>query len=381
MTFLDHGRIVLAEEDMAEANGLFKKRILYEGKFLHPANPNSFFEVTKEHFSDIVQNFGKKVFDKVQMYWNHDEDPRDVTGEVVGVEVGIDPKDNKNSLYAILKPHDEKAAEKMRTNKIGVSAALDNVYREHLTGEPTGTVLRHVALVGEGWIKKLGEFVPLRLSDSKVFLSEDKAGAVFISNEEDKSKEKPEVKEKVVEKTDLEEDKDKKKTEDKGKEKPMELSEILTELKTKHNIDVAALQEQAKATQTLAAIRAGLNLDDKVKEVDLAETIVKSVTDANVAVTTMQAEAAVAALLTENKITPAQKDAYTKLWLKDKDLFADMTKDLTSGKVPLGEKGKQTNEDPGVDENKEIERATTLLAEAGVEMKGYSNKNGKKEDQ
>lgn len=378
----DRSEIALAEEAItALDNGLFKKRILYQGRFLHPSNPDRFFDVTPEHFADIVRNFKDKVFDKVQMYWTHREDPRDIGGEVVRVETGVEASDGKQSLYAILKPHDEAAREKMAKNQVAVSAALDNVYREHLEGKPTGTVLRHVALVGEGWIKKLGEFVPLRLAESEVFLSENKEGAVFIGAREDDKK----VPEHKHTKADLEEGED-----SMPELKDMKVEDILAHLKSDRHIDVAALQEAAKNAPLVAAARSTLGLSDsvdltegiraKLKEADgKVEAAEKRATEAEAKIVEAEANTAVDALLSDGRIKPADKEAFKKLFLKDKDVFTAVTGTLKKGgAVPLGEKGHTESDDPA-DAEKALEEGTAIFAEAGIPMKGY-DKNGKKKE-
>ncbi len=363
-----------------ESTNLFEKRILHVGKFLHPANPAKWFEITEAHLDDAIKNFGAKVLDRVNLYWTHNEDPRNIGGETIALRKGTDLKDGTLSLYATVRADDINAADKMKNNNVGISAGLDNVYREHTTGNPVGMVLRHLALVGDSWVKHLGGFTPLpvTLSEYSAMLGEGSNSSV-IYMEEEKKKVDPPKKEPIADPP--------KKEEEQGMP---DLKELLAELKDKHGIDVGALQEAAKATVTLEAIRKGLKLEDTGdKKIDLAETIVQRVIKADDSVTEMLAESAVLSLLSENKITPAMKDQYKKLWLTNKELFGEMTKDLKKVAVPLGEKGHtgESGKKPGeVDTEAEIERGTTILAEVGVEMKGYkpgkSNGNGKsKEDQ
>src|SRR6267142_7211580 len=91
----------LADEAGKDAGtNLYDKRILYEGTFTHPHDTKKNLVITKEHIRDAIKNFENGALDRVQMYFTHNEDPRNLVGKVVGLRDGIEAADGKYSLYA-----------------------------------------------------------------------------------------------------------------------------------------------------------------------------------------------------------------------------------------------------------------------------------------
>lgn len=413
----ERATVVLADQGTMDDKGIFRKRILYQGKFLHPDQPNRFFEVGPEHFQDMIKNFKDKVLDKVQLYHTHREDPRNIGGEVVGVEAAEDPVDKKQSLYALVKPHDDKTKEMLEKNTVGVSAGIDNVYREHLEGKPVGTLLRHLAIVGEPWIKQLGGFMPIHLSDSVVYLSESggKEGAVYIEADgeahladvcgtEALLKELTTAQRKALKASDwgyIEEgtqpgdlsghhfpihdaahvrtalarlsespfgDKAKKNVETAAKRFGVKLSErnegmptreeTIKTLKEEYGIDVEALMKDVETGKTTVST-ANTTLGDIRKALQLGESedIVKSLKerDEKAKAEALKAKAilAVDALVKDSKIKPAQKDDYVKMFVLSEEVFTAVTKDLKKGASGIKLGEKGTQEGEETDTEKE----------------------------
>lgn len=341
---------------------LFRKRVLYEGKFVHPSDPSKWLVITKEHLQDAVRNFQNKVMDKVPTFWTHAaQDPRNMAGEVVGLEVGLG-EDGKESLYSLTRLDDPAAVNYAKENKGGVSVGMDHEYREHVTGNKVGLVIKHLALVPQGWIHKLGEFIPIpqSMSDAAVNLEETKAdGVIFMGDEEQEEKEKTKQQE--------QEQQSGKKPESERK-KSVDIDELKAEaqklgLTVKPSSELTALE--ASAAQA-ASIRQSLGLSESD---DLTTKVVERVNASDDIIKKIAAERAVEALLAENKITPALKDTFTQLYTQNKPLFETMVAQLKPGAVMLGESGTQTGEQPGqgkVDVDKEISRYLALSEENGI---------------
>ena len=119
------------------------------------------------------------------------------------------------------------------------------------------------------------------------------------------------------------------------------LEDLLLTLKTKHNIDVAALQakttetdNQAKLSQTIvdALTQAGIvklsNTDEDKPSTETVATAVQELATNNVTLTNRlknlekrDAEHAVDALISEGRILPAERDARVELKLSHPEMF------------------------------------------------------------
>lgn len=368
---LTEATVFLSDGDaQPEGTNRFWKRILYEGRFLHPQNPSKSFTLTKEQFSKAIENFKSRVLDRVSIFATHQEDPRNLAGKVLDMKQGTDPRDNRHSLYALLEGEDPNLVRRMEENSIGVSAYIDSNYKDHESGEDKGFVVRHVALVGEGWIKRLGDFIPVKqfgLSEAMAYLTDSGGGAVYEDPDAD--------------------DKDGKKK----RSKMPTLAELKASLKEASGIDVDALlaenttakedvkrltgenENLKKITPASAAVQKlgeafGLS-EAELKDTDKGiEAIITKYTTMDQNVKTAEAAKAVGALLAENKITKAQEPTFIKMYLSAPDLFKEFTANLKSGAVPLGEEGKDDPKDPSQEgkDDEQITRYTELAEKSGI---------------
>ncbi|SRR5258706_845442 len=347
-------------EDKGE--NVFRKRILYEGKFVHPHRKGDWLNISKEHITDAVKNFKNGAMDRVQMYFTHNEDPRNLAGSVIGLIEGVDPIDNKYSLYADVRTEDPAAVTLIKNNAVGISAGIDHWYKEHASGKDLGMVVKHVALVGEGYIKQLGEFLPIpgskQLATNMSEMSEHSGAFMFLEepNEEDADeKKKKELADEEKRKKELD-DADKKKKESKV---PATKDELIAQAKELGFVVLTEPdhKEIMKAVGFLTTLREGLK--DRVKfgeGDDIATAIIKDYTSRDETEKTRQATDAVVKLVEKKLLLPAQKDIFIGLFKSDKKMFDSLVTTLQPVKVQLGEKGKDDGTEPneGDDDPKKI---------------------------
>lgn len=326
---------------------LFRKQILRKGVWIHPNNPSRRMEITEATLSALVENFKRGVVSKVAVPWTHTDDASKNTGYVVGLEMTDD------GLDAIIEFTDDTAAAKAERGEIpGVSCGLDFDYEVKDMSAPDGgkrigPTLLHVALVNHPYVKGMRDFEPILLSEGG-----DVEPLIMLTEE---------VKE-------------------------MTLEELIAALK-EHGIDVEALKAEAAKVPDLEAKAADLeakaaDLEAKVSELtakaDLSEQIsallgtvvnlsegglvqaVQGLIDENKALKQekleTEANQAVAALLSEGKITKAQEDGFKKLYLSDKAMFEAIASTMPKI-VDLSEYGQQSHSDT-TDIESEIERLT-----------------------
>ncbi len=335
---------------------LFKKRILYTGRFVHPRNPDKWLNIVPEHFKKAIENFKSNTMDRVNFYFTHNEDPRNLAGKVMDLVEGIDASDGKPSLYAIIEAKDKKAVDLIEKNNVGVSAGIDHYYREHLGGKDVGLTIKHVALVGEGWIKRLGDFVPVpRMQESVAQLSEHQGGVIYFEEEQQEGDKQEDADKKKKDEHDsehlrLKEEQDKK---NKGKGATMPTrDEIMAGAKelglvVLNDNDHKSLVTKANQRDTIFdTFKGPLHLGEND---DVAQKIIDEINSKDDRLKTIEAEAAFTSLLSEKKVLPAQKDSLVKMFKMDKEMFTSFTNTLkpnTNG-VSLGEEGKEEGQEQG----------------------------------
>jgi len=150
----------------------FKKELLRAGTWKHGAGKDGILEITKETLKSIVKNFKDKVLDNVFVPLGHPttDDPSSNIGEVVDLSIeGI----NEDKLVATIDVKEKGIVEKIKNGLIKcISASLTENYSRKDTGEDVGPTLFHAALVSEPYIKGMAPFIPL---------SEDMKDSTIIS--------------------------------------------------------------------------------------------------------------------------------------------------------------------------------------------------------
>lgn len=155
--------------DLGEGNR-FRKQLLKIGKWYYWGAEGGVLDITKEKISQLVKNFKDKILDHITVPLTHTQNPALNTGEVVDLIQTAD------GLDVICEIKDETVAEKIKKGLIqSISASIDPNYFNKVSGNFTGPVLLHAALVHEPYIKGMREFVELgeEFKDRPVFQLED----------------------------------------------------------------------------------------------------------------------------------------------------------------------------------------------------------------
>lgn len=298
---------------------LFKKHLLTKGKLVHP----KVGEVTidDEFLSKIKKNFDDGVCPIVQVPLanaknEHSEEPDRNIGEVVDVQIDGD------KLYAVMDIRDPEHASRMGKTYLGASAMLSLDYTNTKTQESVGPTLLHSCVTNRPYVIDLDDY------EEVVAATSDRSNEPVVLLTETQTVEKETAKE-----TEMPDDTTETVAEP-------SLDELLATLKSKHNIDVAALQQaqldtdkQAQLSQTIvdALKNAGVvqltNTDDKVAD-DTVITAVKELATNNVALTNRlstlerrDAEHAVDSLIATGHILPAKREVMVTLKLSNTELF------------------------------------------------------------
>lgn len=304
---------------------LFRKHLLNLGNLRHPVTGET-IKVDDTFVTTLRKNFTDGVCDIVQVPLanhknEHTEDPERNIGEVVDIEV----KDKK--VYAILDVRDEKHADKLGKTYLGASAMMHLDYTNTKTGKKVGPTLLHSCVTNRPYVTGLENYEEIvaattdRSEEAAVLLSED----TIVIDPPTKETEMP---------TD-------ESTTETAAAKPS-LEELLTALKTDHNIDVSALQAKASEgeqaatlSQTLvdALTKAGVvklsNADDTkaVSDATVVTAVQELATD-NVtlsnrvnALEKQDAEHAVDALVEQGRVLPAQRDVFVEMKLSHPAMF------------------------------------------------------------
>lgn len=346
---------------------LFRKHLLNKGPLRHPGT-GDVIDINDDFVTALKKNFNDGVCDIVQVPLanaknEHVENPDANIGEVVDIEVTGD------KVYAVLDIRDSSHADKLGKTYLGASAMLSLDYTNTKTGEKVGPTLLHSCVTNRPYVTGLENYEEIvaatsdRSEEATVLLSDH---TVVIESPEKPPKE-TEMPEQAETETVAE----------------PSLEELLTALKTKHNIDVSALQaqtaessKQTELSQTIvdALSSAGIvKLSNAERESGVAnETVISAVQElasTNVTLSNRvnslerkDAENAVDALIGEGKILPSQKAAMVKLKLTDTSTFDALIPAQPIVKL-TNEVGKNVPDDDAhkVDIDAEIARLSALV--------------------
>lgn len=222
------GFIELTPRNKETKSRLFKKHILNKGPLFYPGIREGKIDIDDDFISTLKRNFDNGVCDIVQVPLandknQHTEDPDRNIGEVVGIE------EVEGKVYAIIDARDEERARKLGSTILGASAQFSLNYTDTHTGEKVGPTLMHVAATNRPYVTGLEEYEEIiaATADSKdeVVLLTPTSNDV-VSEQTPTKKEEPRV---------------------------ATLTELMTELKLSHNVDVNALQDQVVALTADAA--------------------------------------------------------------------------------------------------------------------------------
>lgn len=340
---------------------IFKKHLLTKGPLRHPKSGQN-IDIDEDFFQKIKSNFEAGVCPIVQVPLAdknnaHSEEPDRNIGEVVDVQIDGD------KLYAILDIRDPAHADRMGKTYLGASAMLHLDYEDTKTGKTVGPTLLHSCVTNRPYVTDLDDYEEVvkattdRSEEATVLLSETTV-----------------VAEKPVKETQVPEE------ETKTAAEPS-LDELLAALKTKHNIDVSALQAQqtetTRQTELSATIvdalsKAGivkLSKDDDTKpSTDTVITAVQTLATDNVALTNRlnslekrDAEHAVDALVAAGRIFPAQRDAMVELKLSNEAMFDKLVPENPVVKLSTEQgKNEPKADDHKVDIDNEIKRYSDM---------------------
>ncbi len=260
----------------------------------------------------------------------HSEDPDRNIGEVIGVEV------NDGKLYAVMDIRDSDRADKLGKTYLGASAMLHLDYTNTATGEKAGPTLLHTCVTNRPYVTGLEDWQEMQ---EVVAATSDRAeDAVMLRFADATPISQPPAQRPAVEENTMAEETGTTTQETAPAE--VSLDDLLATLKTKHGIDVAALQTaaaQANATASLSktlvdALEASgvvklTHSDDKVSNEDIVGAVGELATK-NVALTNrvgtlerQTAEADVNTLISAGRVLPAQKNAMVELKLSNPTMF------------------------------------------------------------
>lgn len=327
----------------ALSGNLFRKQLLKYGEWVHPNDPTRKMTITKELVKKLIENFKAKVLDKVPVPNTHTNSALANTGYVVGLE------ETSDGLDAIIEITDETALDKLRKKLIpGISAAFHSNYTVKDSGTQVGPVLLHAALVDNPYIKGLRDFQPIALGD------DDKSTHIpFILSEGVKEMTKEQLitalKEQGVDVVEL---MDKAGKLDKANTDLQAAQAVITEVKTAFG-DVIQLADNTSPAEGVKQLVAKV----KAKETEVTQ-LSDRVGNLERTIKTNEAKSAVALLVKDTKIAPADVEKYEKLYLSDKSLFDGITATLKPV-VQLGELGTDPAKVPGannLDTEAEIKR-------------------------
>ncbi len=301
---------------------LFKKHILNKGTLLHP-NTKAKITIDDTFVETLKTNFAANYCDIVQVPLagannEHTEDPDRNIGEVIGIESDAD------KVYALIDVRKPDAADKLGKTLLGASAMLHLDYEDTKTGKKVGPTLLHACVTNRPYVTGLDNYEEIVAATSDrshgaVLLTPDVIDVPAPVKENDQMPSETEVTE----------------------TQPQSLEDLLTLLKTQHNIDVTALQAKAAegdaATQlsktlTDALTQAGVIKLSKTDDTTVAnDEVVKAVADLagnNVELSNRvkglergAAEHAVDALIASGHVMPKQRDGFVELKLTNPTMF------------------------------------------------------------
>ena len=342
---------------------VYRKQILKFGAFPHPAKPGEKLIIDDGMADTLIKNFENEVCDIVQVPLANDqnlhiEDPSRNIGEVIAL------RKEKDGVYADIDVRKSDAIEGIDNHTLlGVSAMMHMNYTDTRTGSKVGPTLLHTLVTNRPYLTGMKGFEEVVAASVPGIAADTNAVDVPVfgdTNEE---------------------------------EVGMTLSELLEQLKSEHDIDVVALQEQVTklseeapvdieaikrevSDEVIGAMRdvladagaTGLSApdddDETVTLTDVAEAVIElaqeaSAKDETIAVLTAKneeneqkaAEAEVSQLVKEGKILPTQREAMVKLARSDREMFASLIP--ASPIVSLSQEGVEVHEDTATAEEKQ----------------------------
>lgn len=311
---------------------LFRKHLLSKGDLRHPKT-GEIIKVDDSFVKTLKANFDAGVCDIVQVPLadknnEHSEDPERNVGEVVDLQVTGD------RVYAVIDVRDAKHAEKFGKTYLGASAMMHLDYEDKKTGNKVGPTLLHSCVTNRPYVTGLESYEEIVAATDK-----SDGAAVLLTTA---VAEKPTVE---VETLTEEKHMAPEPTIDVTPAAEPTLEELLTALKTKHQIDVSALQ--AKAAEGDQAATLSRKLVDALTESGVVkltatddknnvstETVVSAVAELatdNVTLTnrvnkleTADAEHAVDNLIAAGRIMPKQRKGFVELKLSNPTMFDDL---------------------------------------------------------
>lgn len=380
------GYVELAAAGRQNVKGrLFKKQILHFDSFKNPNDPSRDITIDENFAKSLVTNFSKGVCDIVQVPIvneknQHVEDPTRNIGRVVD----IDYDDKGVFVYIDALKHGEDLGKTL----IGASAMMNLDYTDTRTGERVGPTLLHCAVTNRPYINNLDGFSEI-ISASRADTQEE---TVLLGASEEP------IEEKI----------------------PMNLEELMAELKDKHGIDVAALQAQITAKEaevtklssdlsakdeevvqlsaTLAEkdeetskLSTAIGEGEEIKLSEVAEAVVQLAAEKKdletkfeqqvVALSALQgerdkanhkiAENEIDGYIKAGRILPKQREAMIRLSLEDRKTFDSLLPEdsivaLTEGGVTTHEvtNDEQNNNNDGEDKQAEAVKRYLEMADA-----------------
>lgn len=343
--------IELTSRKSASPKGrIFRKQILFEGSFIHPANPTKRVVVDKKFAQQLVDNFNAGACDIVQMPIvdgsnAHSEDPTRNIGEVVGLSY-----EPGKGVFADIDVR--KHADDIGTTIIGASAMISMNYRNNRTGEYRSPVLLHVAATNRPFLTDLEGFKEI-VSLSDIVKRESVTLLSYAEKEGNDA---------------------------------MTKDELIAALRDEHGIDVPSLEARVAAVEDIAAFsnlldtdNADLSLSDlAAATVELDEknaTLVDQLAAASAQVDTIRAERdalklthaeeEVDRLIEEGRIFPKARDKMIQLSVNDRELFDALVPDEAMVQLSDKQETVTTFEDVTGDEEKlsaEVSRYLDLQA-------------------
>ncbi len=313
---------------------LFKKHLLSTGPLIHPVT-NEEIPVTDEFLTTITSNFEAGVCDTVAVPLaneanQHTEDPDRNIGEVIGVEV------TDGKLYAVMDIRDEGRADKLGKTFLGASAMLHLDYVDTATGKASGPTLLHACVTNRPYVTGLEDYEEIK---EVVAATSDRAeDAVMLRLADAKPTPQPPAQRPAAEENNMGAEETGTATQETTE---VSLDELLATLKTKHNIDVPALQAAAATATATASLSKTLvdalnasgvvklsnTTDEKVSNEDIVGAIKELAAD-KVTLTNrvgslekQGAEREVDSLIAAGRVLPVQKTAMVELKLTNPAMF------------------------------------------------------------
>lgn len=330
---------------------LFRKHLLNKGPLRHPTT-GEVIQIDDDFLTKLKKNFDDRICDIVQVPLanaknEHSEEPDRNIGEVVDIEITGD------KVYAVMDIRDPAHADRLGKTYLGASAMMSLDYTDTKTGTKVGPTLLHSCVTNRPYVTGLDDYEEIvaattdRSDEAAVLLSDN---TVVV----EKPAKEPEVPEQETTQTVAE----------------PSLDEMLAALKSKHNIDVSALQSQqadaAKQTalsQTIvdALTTAGVvqltAKDDDKPSTDTVITAVQDLATNNVALTNRvqsmekrEAEHAVDGFIAEGRILPAEREARIELKLSNPEMF-----DKLLPAVPIVKLSNEVGVTPADDKKQELD--------------------------